>query len=103
MAAENRLSVHTDFRLLHHSNNADYDGQEGLGQLLRKAWPLPLDTYVTEEMPLLLTLLSLPKRRPTGAVKPAYGETAIPKPTPSIEADHETSLAAYIGSRRMLR
>lgn len=90
MAVENRPSVHTDFRLLHHPNDADCDGQEGVAQLLRKVWLLPLDTYVTEDMPLLLTLLSIPERRPARAVKPRDGE-AIPKPAPSIEADHETS------------
>lgn len=102
MTVENRLSVHTDFRLLHHSNG-DGDGQEGLGQLLRKAWPLPLDTYVTEDMPLLLTLLSLPEGRTAQPIKARTGERAAPKAAPSGEADHERHFARDIGSRRMIR
>jgi hypothetical protein len=103
MAAENRMSVHTDFRLLHHSGNADGDGEGGLGQLLREAWPVPLDTYVTEDMPLLLTLLSLPERRTVGSVMPRDGGRAIPRPVPAVGADHERSFATDSGPRRRIR
>ena len=67
MTLDNLRPVHADFRLIERTDGAGEGQIAVMGELLRTAWLLPRDTFVTRDIPLLLTLLSLPRGLPEDA------------------------------------
>ena len=58
--------MHSDFYLIERGTEGEEERLSVARQLLRNAWALPTDTFVTTDMPLLLTALALPPSYPNG-------------------------------------
>lgn len=56
--------MHHDFRLIERLAPPCDDRLAAARRTLRSTWELPTDTFVTADLPLLLTLLSKPPVRP---------------------------------------
>jgi hypothetical protein len=50
--------MHHDFRLVERDAPSANDSVGAVGDVLRSAWRLPTDTFVTSDLPLLLTLIA---------------------------------------------
>ena len=55
---EERL-VHADFKMVERGGAGENISSRCIDVTLRMAWALPVDTFVTAELPLLITRLSL--------------------------------------------
>jgi hypothetical protein len=58
--------VHSDFYFIERGSEGKEERLSVARQMLRNAWVLPTDTFVTTDMPLLLTALALPPSYPNG-------------------------------------
>ena len=56
--------MHHDFRLIERSVSLCDDKLAAVRDNLRSTWELPTDTFITADIPLLLTLLSRPPVSP---------------------------------------
>ena len=64
MIGEDQQPIHADFKLVEREKEAGRADMSALSGLLRTAWALPMDTYVTQDIPVLLTLLCLRETLP---------------------------------------
>ena len=67
MIGEDQQPVHADFKLIEREKETGRADMSALSGLLRTAWALPMDTYVTQDIPVLLTLLCLRETLPGGS------------------------------------
>ncbi|OWK27974.1 hypothetical protein [Sphingomonas mucosissima] len=59
MAQDEERLVHADFKMVERSGAGENGSLRCIEVILRSAWPLPVDTFVTTELPLLMTKLNL--------------------------------------------
>jgi hypothetical protein len=59
MIGEDQQPVHADFKMIEREKETGGANMRAISGLLRAAWALPKDTYVTQDIPILLTLLCL--------------------------------------------
>jgi hypothetical protein len=62
MAHDKGRLVHTDFKMLERGGAGKEETLRDIGLILRTVWALPMDTFITPGLPLLITKLSLPFR-----------------------------------------
>ena len=66
MAGDQVRAVHADFRLIERDAGAAGTRPVGVREVLRHAYAVPLDTFITSDFALLLTQLCLPPSPETG-------------------------------------
>ncbi len=54
-----RRPVHRDFQLVERDQTAPEGAAAAMRETLRSAWPVPNDTFITSDIPALLTILSV--------------------------------------------
>lgn len=59
-------AAHRDFLLVERDQDAPGGSSGALREVLRSAWPLPADTLITSDLPVLLTILSMSSERTAG-------------------------------------
>jgi hypothetical protein len=62
MSRDSRPDLPRDFLLVERDDGAQHAGLIGIRNALRSTWAVPTDTFVTANIPLLLTRLSVPDR-----------------------------------------
>lgn len=62
MSRDGVLTAHSDFDLVERNAGTVYVELIGVSEALRTAWAVPTDSFVTADIPLLLTRLSIDAR-----------------------------------------